>query len=328
MTSEAASRKLTTILAADVVGYSQLMAADEEAAMTTLRAWLEVTEALVAKHNGRIFSTAGDAFLAEFGSAVEAVRCAISIQEDLAVRNSQLPEEGQMWFRIGVNVGDVMIEKGDLFGDGVNVAARLEGLAEKGGICISGSTFDQVKNKLTIAFDDIGAQKVKNIPDPVPAFRLIPGKVAVKPGSKSASSHILPDFADLSGRTLSLAAVAVVAILLAGAYFAGLLPIGQVSKNPFDGHWKVSVDSLSGCLSNARRSFPIRVVHGRINMKDLKYPKSGSISANGTFRITSTDRQGNHMNTQTGTLAGNSGQGTFVGRRPTCRGVVTLVRWD
>jgi len=320
MAPDKAQRKLTTILAADVVGYSQLMAGDEEETLATLRAYHEVTDALVEKHNGRIFSTAGDAFLAEFGSAVEAVRCAISIQEDLAVRNSQRPEEEQMWFRIGVNVGDVMVEKGDLFGDGVNVAARLEGLAEKGGICISGSTFDQVKNKLSIAFDDIGAQSVKNIPEPVPAFRLVPGKVSVAEGGKPAPSP------RLSGRALLGAGACLALVLLGGAYFSGLLPFGSAAKYPYDGHWKATVNGLSGCLNNNSRSFPVTVSQGKVDMKDLRFPKTGSVSADGTFTITSTDQQGNLVNTQTGALSGDSGKGSFIGRKPKCKGVVTLVR--
>ena len=159
MTSEAMVRKLTTILAADVVGYSQLMAAGEEATLTTLRAYRKVIDALVGKHNGRVFNSAGDAVLVEFGSAVEAVRCGVSIQEDLAVRNAQLGEDAQMWFRIGINVGDVMIEGGDLFGDGVNVAARLEGLAEPGGVVVSGTVHEHVRAKLDLAFDDLGPRE-------------------------------------------------------------------------------------------------------------------------------------------------------------------------
>jgi len=205
MTSEAVVRKLTTILAADVVGYSALMAADEEATLTTFRTYRKVIEALVGKHSGRVFNTAGDAVLVEFGSAVEAVRCAVSIQEDLAVRNAQLSEDEQMWFRIGINVGDVMIEGDDLFGDGVNVAARLEGLAEKGGICISGSTFEQVKNKLSIAFLDIGPQKVKNIPEPVPVFRIVPGQVSVKPDQQTETSQKIPSATKISNRWLLIA---------------------------------------------------------------------------------------------------------------------------
>ncbi len=172
-------RKLTTILAADVVGYSRLMATDEEASLDRLKAYREVIDDLIARHNGRIFNTAGDAVLAEFISAVEAVRCAIAIQEELAARNSLLPAELQMALRIGVNVGDVIIDGEDLFGDGVNVAARLEGLAQPGGICISGSTFEQVKNKLSIGFEDLGPQEVKNIPYPVAAFRVRSGSVSV-----------------------------------------------------------------------------------------------------------------------------------------------------
>ncbi len=126
--------------------------------------------------------------LVEFDSAVEAVRCAISIQEELAVRNAELADDRRMMFRIGINVGDVMVDNDDLFGDGVNVAARLEGLAEAGGICISGSTFDQVKNKLSIGFEDMGPQEVKNIPHPVSSFRIVPGRVSVAPGAGSVKA--------------------------------------------------------------------------------------------------------------------------------------------
>ncbi len=182
MAEERVQRKLTTILAADVEGYSRLMSADEEATLKTLKTNREIIDSLIGKHDGRLVGTAGDAVLVEFASAVEAVRCAMSIQEDLAVRNAELAEDRRMRFRIGINVGDVMVEGDDLFGDGVNVAARLEGLAEPGGICISGSTFDQVKNKLSIGFEDIGPQAVKNIAEPVPAFRVVPGQVSVAAG--------------------------------------------------------------------------------------------------------------------------------------------------
>ena len=220
MAPETAQRKLTTIIAADVVGYSKLMSIDEDGTLARLRAYRKVTDDLVARHNGRIFSTAGDAFLAEFTSAVEAVRCAIAIQEDLRVRNSDLPEGGQMWLRIGINVGDVIVEDSNLFGDAVNVAARLEGLAETGGVCISGSTFDQVKNKLSIAFDAIGAQRVKNIPEPVLAFRIVPGNVSVGAGARPpASQKRRAGFAILC--------LVLVAALVAGAWFASLFPLAK-----------------------------------------------------------------------------------------------------
>ena len=169
---EAIKRKLTTILAADVEGYSRLMSADEEETLKTLKSYREIIDGLIGKHDGRIFGTGGDSVIAEFGSPVEAVRCAITIQEELGIRNAELAAERQMKFRIGVNVGDVMVEDDNLYGDGVNVAARLEGVAAAGGICISGSTFDQVKNKLSIGFEDIGPQEVKNITQPVRAYAI------------------------------------------------------------------------------------------------------------------------------------------------------------
>ena len=179
MEPEGVKRKLTTILAADVEGYSRLMSADEEATLKTLKNYRVIIDGLIGKHDGRIFGTAGDSVIAEFSSTVEAVRCAITIQEELRIENAELAKEHQMKFRIGVNVGDVMIEGDNLYGDGVNIAARLEGEAEPGGICISGSAFDQVKNKLSIGFEDIGPQQVKNIAEPIPAFRVVPGPVSV-----------------------------------------------------------------------------------------------------------------------------------------------------
>jgi len=168
-------RKLTTILAADVEGYSRLMGADEEATLATLRSYRDVVGGLIAGHDGRLVGTAGDAVLAEFGSAVEAVRCAMSIQEELAARNAAIADDRRMRFRIGINVGDVMVEGDDLLGDGVNVAARLEGLAEPGGICISASAYDQVRNKLPAGFEDLGPRELKNIAEPVHVYRVLPG---------------------------------------------------------------------------------------------------------------------------------------------------------
>ena len=179
MAQERVQRKLTTILAADVEGYTRLMRADEEATLQTLGEYRETIDALIARHEGRIFSTGGDSVLAEFGSAVEAVRCAVSIQEDLAVRNMQLAEDRRMRFRIGINVGDVMVEDDDLYGDGVNVAALPAGLAQPGGICVSGSVFEQVKHRLSQGFEDLGPQEVTNIAEPVSVYRLVLGPVSV-----------------------------------------------------------------------------------------------------------------------------------------------------
>lgn len=165
-------RKIAAIFAADIAGYSRLVAEDEEETLRRLAAYRAVVDDFIAKAGGRIFNTAGDAVLAEFSSAVEAVRCAIDIQESLRTRNMAYPPSRQMSFRIGITIGDVVERDGDLLGDGVNIAARLEGLAEVGGICVSRAVHEQVANKLSVQFADIGAQEVKNIPTPVHAYMI------------------------------------------------------------------------------------------------------------------------------------------------------------
>src|ERR671929_1496659 len=163
-------RKIAAIFAADIAGYSRLVAEDEEETLRRLAAYRAVVDDFIAKAGGRIFNTAGDAVLAEFSSAVEAVRCAIDIQESLRTRNLAYPSSRQMNFRIGITIGDVVERDGDLLGDGVNIAARLEGLAQPGSICVSRAVHEQVANKLSVRFDDIGEQEVKNIPNPVHAY--------------------------------------------------------------------------------------------------------------------------------------------------------------
>jgi class 3 adenylate cyclase len=157
-------RKLATILSADVAEYSRLMAEDEEQTLNIFRAHKQIFESLVTLHRGRVFNTAGDAILAEFGSTVDAVRCATEVQAALGTRNDQLPRARQVRFRIGVNLGDVIVQGSDLLGDGVNIAARLQAQAEPGGICISGDVFNQIRNKLSLSFKFLGEQNYKNIP--------------------------------------------------------------------------------------------------------------------------------------------------------------------
>jgi class 3 adenylate cyclase len=175
-------RRLTCILAADAVGYSSQMGKDEEGTIRVLSAHRAVIDGIIAFHGGRIMTTAGDSVIAEFSSVVEAVRCAVEIQEALKTRNDSLPESSQMLFRVGVNLGDVVVKDNDLLGDGVNVAARLEGIAEPGGICISSSVYDQITGKLDLGFQDIGDQPLKNISRPIHAYRVsgtaVPGRPA------------------------------------------------------------------------------------------------------------------------------------------------------
>jgi adenylate cyclase len=166
-------RKLTAILCADVHGYSRLMGENEEATLRTLSSHRKLVDSLIEQHRGRFVNSAGDSVLAEFASVVNAVQCAVEIQNMLKAENAEVPPDRRMQFRIGVNLGDVMVEGEQIYGDGVNVAARLESLADPGGICISGVVHDQVKGKLALNYQDLGAQQVKNIADPVRMWRVV-----------------------------------------------------------------------------------------------------------------------------------------------------------
>ncbi|MDQ1335528.1 MAG: hypothetical protein QG552_2478 [Thermodesulfobacteriota bacterium] len=166
-------RKLAAILSADVKGYSRLMGDDEEATVRTITEYRQVMGALIRDHRGRVVDSPGDNLMAEFSSAVDAVQCATEIQTALAVKNADLPEHRRMVFRIGINIGDVIVEGDAIYGDGVNIAARLESLADPGGICISGTAYDQVRRKLGVGYDFMGEQQVKNIAEPVRAYRVL-----------------------------------------------------------------------------------------------------------------------------------------------------------
>jgi TolB-like protein/class 3 adenylate cyclase len=179
MTTQEVKRKLAAILSADVKGYSRLMGEDEKGTVHTLNAYKEAITGLIQHHRGRVVDAPGDNVLAEFGSVVDAVECAVEIQKELKTRNAELPENRRMEFRIGVNLGDVIEEGERIYGDGVNIAARLESLSDAGGVCISGTGFDQVKNKVSVGYQYLGKQTVKNIPDPVRAYKVLMGPEAV-----------------------------------------------------------------------------------------------------------------------------------------------------
>ena len=173
LATERVERRLAAILAADVAGYSRLMSADEEGTHARLRAHLrQLVDPKIKEYGGRIVKNTGDGLLAEFPSVVDAVRCAVEIQHEMIDRHVDVPEDKRIGFRIGVNLGDVIVEPEDIFGDGVNIAARLEALAEPGGICISGMVHNQVRDKLPYPFEDMGAQNLKNIERPVRAYRV------------------------------------------------------------------------------------------------------------------------------------------------------------
>ena len=213
LATERVERRLAAILAADVAGYSRLMGADEEGTHESLKTFLrQLIEPKIEEHRGRIVKNTGDGILAEFPSVVDAVRCAAEIQPAMIDRNADIPDDKRISFRIGINLGDVIVEPGDIFGDGVNIAARLEALAEPGGICISGVVHNQVRDKLPYLFEDIGAQSLKNIDRPVHVYRIriaaaAPGLPTTAPTALPESPLPLPDkpsiavlpFANMSG---------------------------------------------------------------------------------------------------------------------------------
>src|SRR6266481_904697 len=176
---EPVQRRLAAILAADVAGYSRLMGADEEGTLNRLKAHRrELVDPKIREHHGRIVKTTGDGMLVEFSSVVDAVRCAVEIQRAMVDRNAVVPEDKRITFRMGVNLGDVIADGGDIYGDGVNIAARLEALAEPGGICIARTVRNQIRDKLPYAFEDMGEQSVTNIARPVRAYAMSPTAVA------------------------------------------------------------------------------------------------------------------------------------------------------
>ena len=210
MATQDFKRKLTAILSADVEGYSRLMREDEESTVRTITAYREVISSIVQKHRGRVVDSPGDNILAEFASVVDAVRGAVEIQEELRIRNAELPEDRKMEFRIGINLGDVIQEDERIYGDGVNVAARVESLAEAGGICVSGTAFDQIEDKLPLGYEYLGEQSVKNIPKPVRIYKVLmePEAVGKVIGEKRAEPR--------RGQRVALAVVTVLLLIVGG----------------------------------------------------------------------------------------------------------------
>ncbi|HVT51974.1 MAG TPA: adenylate/guanylate cyclase domain-containing protein [Dongiaceae bacterium] len=213
-------RRLTSILSADVFGYSRLMGLDEAGTLALLNDYKRVMTGLIAQHRGRVVSAAGDSVLAEFQSPVMAVQAAVEIQRRLAERNQQREPDRRMWFRIGINLGDVIVERDDIYGDDVNIAARLQSMAEPGGILISGTVFDQVKNKLGLGFEPLGPQRLKNIDAEVPVYRAVmQGAPAAAP---ALAGSLAPSAAEKRHR-LTMAAIrtgAIIALLAAINFFS------------------------------------------------------------------------------------------------------------
>jgi adenylate cyclase len=213
MATEGFKRKLAAILSADVAGYSRLMGEDEAATVRTLDTYKRVVSDLIQQHRGRVVDAVGDNLLAEFASVVDAVQCAVAVQKEIQARNLELPETRRMQFRIGINLGDVIEEEDHIYGDGVNIAARLQSLAEPGGICVSKTAFDHIETKLPLGYEYLGEQAVKNIAKPVGAYKvLMEPRVTV-----NAKAKVKPK--EGARWRLMIIALAVVLLMAAGAVF-------------------------------------------------------------------------------------------------------------
>jgi len=229
MATRSATRRLAAILAADVAGYSRLMGADEEGTHQRLQAhFRQLVDPKIAEHRGRIVKNTGDGLLAEFPSVVDAVRCAAEVQRGMLYREPDVPDDRRIRFRIGVNLGDVIAEGGDIFGDGVNVAARLEALAAPGGICVSRTVHEQIRGKLPYSFEDLGEQNVKNIALPVRVYALRPESIAELPAP--GVPHMVPRRQPSIRAPIAGAAVAAVLLVAGGAWW--LWPATKSSPTP------------------------------------------------------------------------------------------------
>jgi adenylate cyclase len=211
MSTERYKRRLTAIFSADVVGYSRLMGEDEAATVGTITNYRAIMTDLIEQHRGRIVDSPGDNVMAEFASVVDATQCAVAFQKEIQSRNTELPEARRMQFRIGINLGDVIEEGERIYGDGVNIAARLEALADPGGICISRTAFDHIESKLPLGYEYIGEQQVKNISKPVSAYKVLMDPRVITPG-RIAEKRVMPPWSKKSAIT---AAVAIMIVFMA-----------------------------------------------------------------------------------------------------------------
>jgi len=239
MSPESFKRKLTAILSADVKGYSRLMGENEAETVRTLTSYRKIMGELIQQHRGRVIDSPGDNLLAEFASVVDAVQCAVAVQKELQARNADLPETRKMHFRIGINLGDVIEEQERLYGDGVNIAARLEGLAEGGGICLSGTAFDHVKNKLSVGYQYLGEQMVKNIPDPIRAYKvMMEPEAAGKVIGEGVSGKGVRGYAALASESVDAHYEVIIRLMVEGRVVPFLGEGANLCGRPADKKWQ------------------------------------------------------------------------------------------
>jgi adenylate cyclase len=263
-------RRLAAILAADVAGYSRLTGVDEEGTHVQLQAHLRaLVEPKVAEHRGRVVKNTGDGMLAEFGSVVDAMRCALDVQRGMAERNAGVPDDKRIEFRMGINVGDIIIDRGDIFGDGVNVAARLEGLAKPGGICISDDAHRQVRGKFDVTFEDVGERQLKNIARPVRVFQVaLDDALPAKPISQPHNAASAVRYRWSTRATAIGAAVVLIAAAVGAALYSHLGPApvqlpDQQAKPPE--HFSIIVLPFANLSGDASQDYLADVISDELS---------------------------------------------------------------
>jgi adenylate cyclase len=286
MAEEGFRRKLTAILSADVAGYSRLMAEDDTATVKTLETYSDVMSTLIMQHRGRVIDSSGDNLLAEFTSVVDAVQCAVAVQKEFQARNEELLENRRMKFRIGINLGDVIEEGERIYGDGVNIAARLEGLADPGGICVSKTAFDQIETKLPLGYEYLGEQEVKNIPKPVGAYRVLmePRVTVAEEIEKAKARPIWRRNAIVAG---GIAAVLVVIAALIWNFYFSRPPMEVASKEriayPLPDKPSIAVLPFVNMSEDPKQEFFSDGITEEIINALFKVPRLFVIARNSTF---------------------------------------------
>ena len=286
MATQEVKRKLTAILSADVKGYSRLMGEDEKGTVRTLNAYKEVMTGFVQHHRGRVVDAPGDNVLADFASVVDAVECAVEIQKELKTRNAELPENRKMEFRIGVNLGDVIEDGEQILGDGVNIAARLEGLSEAGGICISGTAYDHVENKLSLGYEYLGEQSVKNIAKPVRVYRVLmePEAVGKVIGEKKGKPRLWQRMALI---VVSILILIIAAVAIWKLYLRPTPPLEVASKEkmafPLPDKPSIAVLPFVNMTDDPKQEFFSDGITEEIITALSKVPRLFVIARNSTF---------------------------------------------
>ena len=333
MVKDKLTSKLAVILHADIVGSTLLVQKDERLAHERIQAVFQRFSDKITAYGGKVHEVRGDALVAEFERASDAVSATLAFQSENRTSNEEYTDEIRPVVRVGIALGEVIIADNTITGAGVVLAQRLEQLSEEGGLCISSAIREALPARLPFQYGHLGEQKIKGFDEPVRVFFVALGAEGSIPVPEPVVSGRLTrsplgDLLQSRFAMLLTSGLVVIIALAGGAFFTGLVSFGLTPDNLFDGRWKVSVDSLSGCLDNEPRSYTVKVVEGRVNEPNQKFPKTGSVSVNGEFRIESHDTTGKLVSTQKGKIVDHLGKGRFQGRRPGCNGNVAMMRLE